>query len=358
MYLFGDKVYEQYFLGANTTNGFCGEFSNNFDNENDWKVYILKGGAGTGKSTLLKKAAEKLRNNGNTVTVCPCSADYNSLDAVIVQNKKLIILDGTAPHVVEPKYPGVSEIIVNLGEAFKNNGFAGNESKIIELCKKNSMLHSFAARYMCAAGKLLNNAYIGVLNCTNTKKCESYAENLAKKYIPKKQNMVGHMWYRYLMSVSTGEVVCLCNTLNFYKKIIPISDEYFAVSSVIMQRISACALKAGYEVICCKNPFINGVLDCVFIPEIHLAFCVKNRFYNFDTNSRIVHSERFCDKQKIKEQRAKLLFAKKSADILINHAASVINQAKKVHDEIEKYYILAMDYDKLDTISENLLAKL
>ncbi len=356
--MFYTKVYEQYFLGANTINGFCGEFTNNFDNEHGWRVYILKGGAGTGKSTLLKKAAEKLKNKGEKVTVCPCSADYNSLDAIIVQDKKLIILDGTAPHVVEPKYPGVSEVIVNLGEAFKNDGFLGNEKAIIELCKKNSMLHSFAARYMSAAGRLLNNAYIAVLSATNTNKCEKYAENLAKKYIAKKKNAQGKIWYRYLLSASCGKIVCLSNTLNFYEKIIPIADEYFATSSIILQRISAFALKSGYEVICCKNPFIESCLDAVFIPELSLAFCVKNRFYKLNTNSRIIHSERFLEKEKLKTQRAKLNFAKKSADMLINHATQVIYSAKKVHDEIEKYYILAMDYDKLDAISENLLAKL
>ena len=356
--MFCAKLYEQYFLGANTTNGFCGEFTNNFNNEDGWRVYILKGGAGTGKSTLLKKAAEKLSSDGHRVTVCPCSADYNSLDAIIVQDKKLIILDGTAPHVVEPKYPGVSEIIVNLGEAFKKDGFLGNEAKIIELCKKNSTLHSFAARYMAAAGRLINNAYLGVLSALDTGKCESYSENLAKKYIAKKKNAQGKIWYRYLLSASCGKVVCLSDTLNFYQKVIPIADEFFVASSTILQRISAAALKAGYEVMCCKNPFLEPCLDAVFIPELSLAFCVKNRFYKFNTDSRIIHSERFLDSEKLKNQRAKINFAKKSADMLINHATSVIYQAKQVHDEIEKYYISAMDYAKLNQISDNLLEKL
>lgn len=356
--MFDFDDFEQYFLGANTSDGFCGEFHTNFNNEDGWKVYILKGGAGTGKSTLLKKAAQKLKEKGEKVTVCPCSADYNSLDAVIAQNKRLIILDGTAPHVVEPKYPGVSEIIVNLGEAFKKDGFLGNEKKIIELCKKNSLFHSFAARYIGAAGKLLNNVFINVMDVTDTKKCENYAENLAKKHIPKTENKDGTIWNRYLMSASCGKTVTLLNTLKFYKKVIPIEDEYFAASSVIIRAFGAKAKQMGYTVICCKNPFINGALDGVFIPELSLALCVKNRFYNFRSDLRTVHAERFFEKEKLKTNKARINLTKKSADILINYATKVIENAKEVHDEIEKYYISAMDYEKLDKISQNLLDNL
>ena len=45
---------KNYFLGSNTYKGFSGEFSHLLDG----RAVILKGGAGCGKSTLMKKVAE------------------------------------------------------------------------------------------------------------------------------------------------------------------------------------------------------------------------------------------------------------------------------------------------------------
>ncbi|MBO7151913.1 MAG: hypothetical protein J6V77_03650 [Clostridia bacterium] len=48
---------ERYFLGSNTHSGFAGFYDEVTDNIN--RVYLLKGGAGTGKSSLMKKVLKR-----------------------------------------------------------------------------------------------------------------------------------------------------------------------------------------------------------------------------------------------------------------------------------------------------------
>ncbi len=85
----------KFFLGANTSRGFCSFFDQLQCNDN-WQTYVLKGGPGTGKSSGLKRIA---RESGNELTeYIYCSADPNSLDAVILHNKGVSIADGTSPH--------------------------------------------------------------------------------------------------------------------------------------------------------------------------------------------------------------------------------------------------------------------
>ena len=51
---------EKYFLGAMTQNGFSTEFGKIMADK-EYFTFILKGGAGTGKSSLMKKIAAEIR---------------------------------------------------------------------------------------------------------------------------------------------------------------------------------------------------------------------------------------------------------------------------------------------------------
>lgn len=43
-----------------------------------------------------------------------CSSDTDSLDGIASPSLKVAAIDGTAPHVIEPDYPGVYDEIINL----------------------------------------------------------------------------------------------------------------------------------------------------------------------------------------------------------------------------------------------------
>ena len=105
---------DEFFLSANTTEGFYSLYDNLYYPLQDWFCYIIKGGPGTGKSTLMKKIAKKALEKGEKAEIIWCSSDPNSLDAVILPNLKIAIVDGTAPHTMDPIFPGVSDTIVNL----------------------------------------------------------------------------------------------------------------------------------------------------------------------------------------------------------------------------------------------------
>ncbi len=89
-----------YFLGANTPQGFYSLTGQMLDPDKHRAIYILKGGAGCGKSTLMKKVGKRMTEAGERVEHVYCSGDPNSLDALLIPGKKAAIVDGTAPHVV------------------------------------------------------------------------------------------------------------------------------------------------------------------------------------------------------------------------------------------------------------------
>ena len=88
---------EKYFLGAMTQNGFSTEFGKIMADK-EYFTFILKGGAGTGKSSLMKKIAAEFEPTED-VTRFYCSSDPASLDAIVLHTSKAIICDGTASEI-------------------------------------------------------------------------------------------------------------------------------------------------------------------------------------------------------------------------------------------------------------------
>ncbi|WP_430871687.1 hypothetical protein, partial [Escherichia coli] len=105
-----------FFAGGNTARGFYSLYDSSLQGLS--RLFILKGGPGTGKSSLMKKIGNEWREKGYDVQFLHCSSDNKSIDGVLIPKLNAGIVDGTAPHVIEPKAPGAVEEYVNLGEAW------------------------------------------------------------------------------------------------------------------------------------------------------------------------------------------------------------------------------------------------
>ena len=88
----------KYFLGANCGSGFYSLYGQLIDLETARRVYILKGGPGCGKSTLMKMVGKTLEEAGARAEYILCSGDPDSLDGVVFPELGAALVDGTAPH--------------------------------------------------------------------------------------------------------------------------------------------------------------------------------------------------------------------------------------------------------------------
>lgn len=95
----------RFFLGANSPGGFYSLYDQLIDPAQAEEIYILKGGPGCGKSSLMHRVAEAVEAHGLSVEYIDCSGDPDSLDAIVIPQLKTALVDGTAPHVVEPDFP-------------------------------------------------------------------------------------------------------------------------------------------------------------------------------------------------------------------------------------------------------------
>src|SRR5690606_31689042 len=83
-------------------------------------VYHIKGRAGTGKSTFMRRVVAACEAYGFDLELYHCSFDPGSLDMLLVRELDFCIFDSTEPHEFFPTREG--EQIIDLYEEAVNPG--------------------------------------------------------------------------------------------------------------------------------------------------------------------------------------------------------------------------------------------
>ncbi len=354
----------EFFLASSTTEGFFSVFKDLYDPKEGWFCYILKGGPGTGKSTIMKKINLKAMENGIKSELIHCSSDPDSLDAIILPELKIAVADGTAPHVLEPMYPGVSDSIINLGEAWNKKSLYKSKDKIYELCSKNSLYHKISKRYLKAFGCAFSESSKIIDESVDYDSLNAYCERLAKKLFKKVKNKheLSCEQKRLISAITPKGYIFFDNTLfSMSEKLFVIEDNFGLIGNHIITKIKNYSLSKNYNVITCNSPFCPSKnLNALFIPELKIGFAIKNskEISEIPKNfiSKKITTKRFLLHEKISSQKNLLKFNKKFCKEMYKESVTNLKKALEIHNQIEKIYIKSMNYSKINKITDKLIS--
>ncbi|MBE6893291.1 MAG: hypothetical protein E7482_04700 [Ruminococcaceae bacterium] len=347
-----------WFLGANAPKGYYSKFDQLFFASPEGKCFLLKGGPGTGKSTVLKKIASVLVEKGLSTELIFCSADTDSLDAVITSDGKIVALDATLPHAVEPKYPGIYETVVSLSDCWNEEILLEHGKEISALFDGNRKLHEEARRYISAAASLLEEAARLGMDSIHKEKTEKAAAKICLREFGKKNQRRGTERQRFLSAVTDKGVFFMNKTPAILcKKIYALEDEAGAVSRIFMNTVKKIAIEHGLDIITCKCPiFPSEKTEHIFIPSLKLGFVTINKRHRLEiVPERTIHAVRFTDPKKYARHKIRIRFALRSAAKLIEEAVACMKEAKVLHDELETFYIKAMDFSLVEEKTAKIL---
>lgn len=348
-----------FFLGANNKTGYQSLFGELYSPFDGGTHYILKGGPGTGKSTLMKKCAELFEKKGLYVERDLCSADPASLDAVSVPEIGFTVVDGTAPHTQDPVLPGVSEHIVDLSAAWDRDYLKKHSPEITELVRKNKKEHAKCAEYLWLASRAaLDNAAL-CSRVLDRDKLMNFTKRLIKREIPDKPGAAakGRVTRRFLSAVSPDGIFVNFDTLPaLCERIITVEDKYGCCMPFIIGMLCAHAVGQGYDVIECRCPLLPGLKpEHLFIPELKLCFFTQNTYHYSLSDENRVRAARFSEKADFMQIKEKLAFNEKAKKEFINEAVRRMSAAKALHDELEKFYVNATDFSVIESLGKKIM---
>lgn len=345
-----------YFLGANTSGGFVSLFNELYNPFENWRAFILKGGPGTGKSSFMRKAAKAVEDAGEKTEYIICSSDPQSLDGVIFPGLKACIADGTSPHVIEPKYPGAVEQLINLGEYWDCDKLSDCAEGIRETDRQVKNCHARCVGFLKAAASLQEDSMRLAAECTDFDKISAYASRFASREFGTSRGRIGRESRRFLSAVTPEGIFINYDTiLSQCSKIAVVYDEYGAASDKLLKLLRAYALGCGLDVTVCPCPVTPEKIEHLIIPEIGLCVFTANNYHPAPADTtRKIHARRFTDSDKLRSHRHRLHFNSRAASELIDEAVNMLRSAKEYHDDLEQFYVPAMDFEKVNEEAERI----
>lgn len=350
-----------FFMGANSATGFSTYYDELCDTSIFKRSYLIKGGAGSGKSSLLRRVATECEDS--FVELLHCSSDPNSLDGVILKDKRINMCDATPPHVIEPKYPGGYQTVVNFCDFFDEEQMAKGLDQTVELQEANNACHKKCCRLLAGASLLLADNQAIVATNTNFEKIEKTAHRIAKKEL-KKQPTKGVLHKRLLSAITNQGIKTYYSTaLTLSNRIYLIKDEYGVASTKLLSILQQRAVALGYEVYACYCPMDQqNRIEHLFIPALSLGFVTSNSYVTFDYKvlvpTSVISFTRFTNTKALKLRKLFLSFNRSMASKLIKSAVDTLAVAKQIHDDLEKQYTPAVDFVALTKKCDEVVAKI
>ena len=347
----------QYFLGANSPTGFYSLYSELLPPETASVIYILKGGPGCGKSTLMRQVAQQAAQAGETVEYILCSADPDSLDAVVLPRLGAALVDGTAPHVVEPKYPGAVEQYVNLGDCYDRAGLRAIRGEILTCMDGYKEHYQRAYRCLDAAAEIQTDVRAMLATPALEEKLAARAHGILSRELKPS----GRVKQRFLDAVSHKGLITLFQTACAQcTRIYELSDSY-GLAHLLLTHLLAGGVMGGYDVVACPDPMAPDRLSHLLVPEVGLAFLSASPSQPFPGRpSKRLRLDAMVDRELLRRSRARLRFAQKVSSALTGEAVESLAQAKAMHDGLEALYNPYVDFTRVqemaDRIAEELLS--
>lgn len=346
------------FAAANTENGFVSFFDNTFFKANAVKNYILKGGPGSGKSTLMKNYAKHAEKIGLTPVYYHCSSDPDSLDGVTVKETGISVIDGTSPHAVEPSYPGVRDFYVDLSPAWDTQKLSESKDKIISLAKGKSSCYKTAYRLLEASGKIDCEMYETAKGFVDRDKIDSFVGRFFKKYIKNKgskQKSVSEV----LTSALSAKGIVRYFTLEKQADTLFFVKEAKRAEVFLFEALTEMTKKSGTSAVLALNPENPNKTIGILFPEIKICISLydddmADAFESCGKTVKFINSARFINPDAFSKCRQKFRFAEKCFDTLKSAAISELSRAGAFHAALEEIYISATDYDRVTEISKTL----
>ena len=320
------KTINYFFASANTGAGFVSYLDNLNTNLENSFTYVIKGGPGTGKSTMMKKIAQHFYQKGFSIEQFFCSTDPKSLDAVRIPEKNVVVLDGTFPHVVEPKIVGLTHKIIDNGSFIKLS-IKEHFEEIKVLNRRKQDCFSYLYKNLKSAKQLDDINFELEKKELNFNLITKKAKDIFSKISKEGQNRT-----LFLEAINDED-------LNLEKK------NRFKVLKFAASRYESFLVLENLEKMLVTNNLPYAKICDVLSPEKISCILIDNKYLIKNINLKL-------NTNKIIENNNKII--KK----IINLSKNNILTAKNIHKQIERFYIENIDFEGIEKMTNKVIEEI
>lgn len=341
----------QFFLGANSRDGFVSLFPQ-LQKEQSRRLYLVKSGPGSGKSTCIRRLAEGL---GGPEEWIFCSSDPDSLDGAV--REELAVLDGTAPHVFEPNFPGCDGDYLPMPPYRDTRGLEAQAPALYALQGASRRRYQQAYRLIAAAAQVREERRAAAAALLPAGLPEKRAASLLRREVPRKTGP-GRLRLRFLDGVTPKGLLFLSDSVTrSARRIIALRDS-FGLAQPLLERLRDGALAQGQLVYACLDPVEPERILHLLLPEAGVAFVTQREKELPFRPARSVRIDAMLPAQELRALRGRLRLLGNMEQSLLNDAVEQIAAAHALHDRMEDIYRPHLRLEAMEDHYRDLLARL
>lgn len=315
---------QTFFLAANSGQGFYALYDG-FPGE-PYFLHIIKGGPGTGKSGFMKRIREDAQARGMDTVSIRCSGDPDSLDGLLVPALGQAWMDGTAPHVREPRTFGIDADYVNLGRFCCLPISERDRERALALNRAYKSRYDTVYQHLAAAAALEKAEELHDAAITQE---EVQRVHTILAALPDREGSTCKKERRFLSAISCQGMLHLNKTVNLLCK----SIYHLRGHAVLEQAVALAEKKVGHMILC-PRPLRPDQLEALLLPEQGIAFL------------RAPAAVRVPQGEHLQSERA------------LAAGIEELCEAKTLHDKLEAVYRPYMDFEALTAYTEACIEKL
>lgn len=353
------------FPGAVTSQGFY-SFYHYMIEQNANHIFVIKGGPGVGKSSFMKKIGQSMLEQGYDLEYHCCSSDNGSIDGIVIPELKIGLLDGTAPHIVDPKNPGAVDEIINLGEYWDEDMMKKSREEIIKCNTKVSSYFQRAYFALKEATIALNEWRYYTTIYQDWNQINQLTLKIQKEIFKTIPNSLGKERHLFAWGhTPQGKTQFIDTLINDTETLYILQGQPGTGKSTCLSRIAERAALYGLKIEYYHNTLEPEKLDLIILPDLKIALVIDCEPYAYTPNFKgkiiTLNFEQSLNVTRLVQDCGEAI---QDCQIRVNqHIARALKNsslAKETHDLLETYYVPAMNFpgveNKLKLVLEKILS--
>jgi len=350
------------FPGNNTPRGFFSYYDYIIPKDAT-RVFVIKGGPGVGKSTFMTSIARDMVELGYDVEIHHCSSDNNSIDGVVFPAIGIGIIDGTFPHVVDPKVPGAVDEIVWLGEFWDEESVRSKKEEILQAQKASDSVFKRAYRFLKAAQIVYEDWESVYMEAMDFGKANMIAAQIIKENFGSIRVSPKPGFQRRLFA----SAITPDGMVNYLNTIVARCEKRYVIAgypgtgkSFLLEKVAKATLERGFFVETYHCPLHPEKVEHVIVPDLKLALTksIEPHTYVPVETDIIVDMNQCLNDDIVEKHYPYIVRAQEEFRRLFDSAIHYIGQAKQYHDAMEACYAPYMDFAGIDQLREKILSKI
>ena len=337
-----------YFLGVNSPQGFFSRFETiTEDTAIERKIYI-KGGPGTGKSTLMKRLINRAESEGIGCEIFHCASDPVSVDGVYIPDRNVAVLDATAPHNFDPAFPGIYGEIFDVSKHIKKEALSFHPSTLKEQVHKKRRAFQKGYKYLSAALPIIRLIEMEQMENLDVRGVYKKADSVFEFLFGRQEKKdLGSSKSLFLSAITPDGVVNFKEYLANDAHCFTIQGGLSAI--VFLSHFACLARMKGYKTVsfyCPMRP--DSKCEHLYFPSEGIFLTTKDSgdFTSFGENIDLSAFENPLQEE---------CLYRKEADRLIKKATEAFSVARSTHINLEAIYRPAMDFSALEEETGHLI---